>query len=243
MSIYDRKYSLSLPWAILISSILFLIPFVIISLTKTQKGFLDDEGPLYVFAVGLVPGLTVALAQFILSWVEFKQISRFSSMKIKNVFDNRDAEPYYASVISKAKRKIDVQGVTASRFVEDFADETSSNEEKKILISALKNDVIVRFLVPEPALLDAANQRKSVTTAEIVRALTQRFPGRIELKYFSHRATVSIVRADDEFIFGPVFTNRPSRNSPTIHTAAHSVLAQCYMDEFDLEWSSARPLI
>jgi hypothetical protein len=243
MSIYNRKYSLSLPWTILICTILFLIPFVIISLTKTQKGFFADEGPLYVFAVGLVPGLAVALAQFILSWVEFKQISKFSSMKIKNVFDSRDSEPYYAKVVSGAKRKIDVQGVTASRFVEDFADETSNNEQKKILISALKKDVFVRFLVPDPTLLDAANQRKSVTTAEIVRDLTQRFPGRIELRYFSHSPTVSIVRADDEFIFGPVFKNLPSRNTPTIHTAAHSALAQCYLDEFDLDWATARPLV
>jgi hypothetical protein len=216
---------------------------VTISLTKTQKTFFADEGPLYVFAVGLVPGLSVALAQFLLSWVEFSRISKFSSMKIKNVFDGRDSEQYYAKVISSAKRKIDVQGVTASRFVEDFADNTSSNEDKKILISALRNGVIVRFLVPDPTLLDAVNQRKSVTTAEVVRDLKHRFPGRIELRYFSHNPTVSIVRADDEFIFGPVFKHLPSRNTPTIHTAAHSALAQCYMEEFDLDWVSATPLV
>lgn len=243
MSIYNRKYSLSLPWSIFICTILFLIPFVIISLTKTEKTFFADEGPLYVFAVGLVPGLSVALAQFILSWVEFSQISKFSSMKIKDVFDGRDSEQYYAKVISTAKRKIDVQGVTASRFVEDFADDTSSSEDKKILISALKNDVIVRFLVPDPVLLEAVNQRKSATTAEIVRDLMRRFPGRIELRYFSHSPTVSIVRADDDFIFGPVFKHLPSRNTPTIHTAAHSPLAQCYMAEFDLDWAASSPLV
>ena len=241
MSIYNRKYALSLPWMILICFIFMLIPLVFISLSMTKKSFLDDEGPFWLFAIGLVPGLTVALGQFVLSWVEFKQISKFSSMRIKDVFDSRDGESYYAKVISTAKRRIDLKGVTASRFVEDFADETSSNEEKKLLISALKREVKVRFLLPEAVCLSPVNQRKFQTTSEFVEKLIQQFPSCMEVRYFNHDPTVSIVRVDDDFIFGPVFKNLPSRNTPTIHTTTDSALAQSYLDDFEIEWQTSRP--
>ncbi|MES3021092.1 MAG: hypothetical protein V4857_05850 [Pseudomonadota bacterium] len=243
MSIYNRKLSLSLPWMILLCTIALFIPLVIISLNMTSKTFFQNEGPFWVFTVGLVPGLMVALMQFILSWAEFKQISKFSSMKIKGVLNSRDGEEYYAKLIATAETKIDVEGVTASRFVRDFADPTSLREEKKVLISALKRGVKVRFLLPEKNFLSLEDQaQKFPFTTSALTSLMALYPTMIQVRYFSHNPYTSIVRVDDDVLVGPIFDNILSRNTPAVHTLAGSSLAQSYLNHFDAEWNTARPI-
>jgi hypothetical protein len=243
VSIYNRRFSVSLPWMILVSTLALLAPLVYMSLAMTTKSFLEKEGPMWLFAVGLVPGLAVGLMQFLLSWAEFKQISKFSSMRIKGVLDSRDSEKYYADIIAQAQVKIDVQGVTASRFVSDFADETSNRDEKKLLIAALNRGVVVRILLPEAIYLSEADQTlKFPLTAGILGPLAQRFPDKLMVRYFDHAAIASIVRVDDDVLVGPIFRNLLSRNTPTIHTSTGTTLAQSYLDHFDHEWETARHL-
>ena len=208
----------------------------------TGKTIFENEGPFFVFVSGLVPGLAVALIQFLLSWAEFQQISKFSKMRIKGVLNSRDGELYYGALISTAQTKIDVQGVTASRFVSDFADGNSSRDEKKLLIAALKNGVVVRFLLPEPQFLSNNDRiEKYPKTTRILTTLLPLYPN-LEVRYFNHKPITSTVRVDDDVLFGPVFDNIESQNTPAVHTSASSALAQSYLNHFESEWSTARVL-
>lgn len=208
----------------------------------TDKGLTAKEGPIWVFAAGLVPGLAVALMQFLLSWAEFNQISKFSAMKIKGVLNSRDGEEYYGKLLANAQTHIDVLGVTASRFASDFADETSTRIEKKVLIAALARGVRVRILLPEKCYLSQEDQSEKFPKASrIFGALRNKF-NNIEIRYFDHKAIASIVRVDDDILVGPIFENVESRHTPALHTSTGSSLAQSYLSHFDAEWSSARSL-
>lgn len=207
----------------------------------TDKPLLENEGPVWIFATGLVPGLTVALMQFLLSWAEFAQISKLRAMNIKGVLSSRDEADFYGELISKASETIDVEGVTASRLVQDFADENSHRDEKKVLIAALARGVKVRILVAESAHLAVDQKEKFSIAARLFSSLAQRYEN-FEIKYFNHQPTTSIVRVDDDILVGPVFSNIESRHTPTIHTSVNSNLGSSYLKHFDTEWSSARSL-
>jgi hypothetical protein len=243
MSMYQRKLHISLPWAIAIIFLFLVFVFIAISISMTEKKILEPEGPGFVFISGLVPGLAVALIQFLLSWTEFKQISRFSAMKIKGVLSSRDEEAYYCNLINSAQTRIEVFGVTAQRFVRDFADDTSSKPERKVLLKALDRDVVVRILVAEKKYLSQADADYKFPVAQ--RAfldLVSRYPALFEVRYFSHTPIASIVSIDEDVLVGPIFQNRESRNTPAIHTSSGSMLAQSYLSHFEDEWNQAMPL-
>ncbi|MFC7297912.1 hypothetical protein [Herminiimonas aquatilis] len=207
----------------------------------TDKKFTDNEGPLWIFAIGLVPGLAVALIQFILSWAEFSQISKFTSMKIKGVLNTRDEEEYYRDLITAAQSKIDVLGVTASRFASDFSNENSTREDKKVLIRALERGVKVRILVPTSNHLSARDRTEKFPISErVFGSLSQKYPN-LMLRYFDHKAYTALVRVDDDALFGPVFDNVESRHTPAIHAQCSSVLSQSYLEHFKIEWNAATP--
>lgn len=105
MSLYNKKLSISLPWAIVAVMCLLLIVFGGISILMTDKGILANEGPVWVFASGLVSGLVVTLAQFCLSWADAKAIDRFRRMGVENVLTTRDEEAYFGQLIRKARSR------------------------------------------------------------------------------------------------------------------------------------------
>jgi hypothetical protein len=243
MSIYQRKLHVPLPWAIALIFLILVLVFIAISLSMTERKIFDLEGPGFVFISGLVPGLAVALIQFLLSWVEFKKISKFAAMKIKGVLSSRDEEAYYCNLISSAQTRIEVLGVTAQRFVRDFADDASLKPERKVLLKALERDVAVRVLVPEKKYLNQNDADYKFPVAQ--RAfldLTSRYPKLFEVRYFSHTPIASIVSIDEDVLVGPIFQNRESRNTPAIHTSSGSMLAQSYLSHFEDEWKQAVPL-
>lgn len=241
MSIYNRVFSVSWPILILGSIAALFIPLIYVALKLTNKPFFGEEGPFWLFMVGLIPGLFVALLQFLLSWMEFKKISDFQKFRIKGVLDSRDIAEYYAKIISTAQTKIDVEGVTASRLMRDFADLSSTRQEKRILISALQSGVVIRLLLPERDLLTMEDQTGYDFTAVAVDRLKQMFPNGIEVRYFSHRPSNSLVRVDDDIVVGPVFSHRESRHTPAVHTVAGGKYGRSYLENFEAEWLSARP--
>jgi hypothetical protein len=207
----------------------------------TGKSLMDNEGPIWAFAIGMVPGLAVALAQFLLSWAEFRQVDKFNKMRIKGVLNSRDGEEFYRELIQSAETYIDVLGVTASRFASDFADDSNgARPEKKVLIAALERGVHVRILIPaRKHLSDEEDSKEKFPVAErIFGGLHRRFPN-LEIRYFDHLPMASIVRVDDDILVGPVFQNLKSRNTPAVHTATGSALAQSYLNHFEDDWASA----
>jgi ABC-type Fe3+ transport system permease subunit len=80
MTIYSKKFSIPLPWIIAASFVILIGIFVGFSIRQSDKSWGGEEGLFWIFAVGAVPGLVVALAQFILSWAEFGEISRLRNL-------------------------------------------------------------------------------------------------------------------------------------------------------------------
>jgi len=241
MSIYGRTFSLSLPVLILCAFLGLLAPLGYFAIKWTDKPFFGEEGPFWLFMMGLIPGLCVALLQFLLSWLEFSQISKFRQFRIKGVLDSRDFSEYYSTIIAAAQTKIDVEGVTASRFLRDFAEIESTRQTKRILIAALQNGVKVRLLLPEKGFLSGDDLAGYDSTANAADKLKEKFPTGIEVRYFNHRPSNSLVRVDDDIIVGPVFSRKESRHTPAIHTVVGGRYGKSYIDNFNDEWESARP--
>src|SRR5437763_1753692 len=99
---------------------------------------------------GLVSGLIMTIIQFSFGWADYRATSAVQALGIKNILLHRDEREFYQRLIERASNKIDVMGVTASRFMDDFADEQSGRPEAMVLLGALSRRVEVRILVPEP---------------------------------------------------------------------------------------------
>jgi hypothetical protein len=216
--------------------------FVLASAWFTDKTWLGKEGLLWLFALGAVPGLVVALAQFILSWAEFGEISRLRSLGVENVLLTRDDQNYYGKHIDQSSETIIVMGVTSRRFLQDFADEHSPHPHKKKLLAALDRNVAVKILIASSDYLEPEQQQGYRITQERCRELKQRYPHLFDARAFDHVASQALVRIDDEVIVGPVFPRRASKDTPAVHLSAKSPFARSYLDNFDYEWNHAKAL-
>jgi hypothetical protein len=241
MSLYRKKLSISMPWAIVAVAILLLLAFGAISILMTEKTILAKEGPLWVFASGVVSGLVVTLAQFCLSWSDAKAIDRFRRMGVENVLTTRDEEAYYGKLIQTARLQVDVLGSTATRLMQDFADPNSPKAEKRALIEALKNSVLVRILVAAPARLDAGDRYKYPLSRKRFETIAGTYPN-FEVRYFDTTPIASFVRADHELVVGPLLPGVESKHTPALHVYNHSPYAASYLHYFEETWKSAMPL-
>ena len=241
MSLYNKKLSISMPWAIVVVAILLLLTFGAITIFLTDKAVLAKEGPLWVFASGVVSGLIVTLAQFCLSWADAKAIDRFRRMGVENVLTTRDEEAYYCKLIQTARSQVDVLGSTATRLMEDFADLNSPKAEKRALIEALNKGVPVRILVAAPAQLDTGDEYKYPVNRkrfEDIAAIYSHF----EVRYFDTAPIAAFVRADHELVVGPLFPGVKSKHTPALHVYNHSPYAASYLKYFEETWTAATPL-
>ena len=241
MSLYNKKLSISTPWAIVTITVLLLVAFGAISILMTDKGILANEGPVWVFASGVVSGLVVTLAQFCLSWADAKAIDRFRRMGVENVLTTRDEEVYYGKLIQSARSQLDVLGSTATRLMQDFADPNSPKAEKRTLIEALKNGVPVRILVAAPARLDTCDLYKYPVTRKRFEAIADTYAN-FEVRYFHTTPIASFVRADHELVVGPLLPGVESKHTPALHVYNHSPYAASYLNYFEKTWTTATPL-
>lgn len=241
MSLYNKKLSISLPWAIVAVTALLLMTFGAIFILKTDKGLLENEGPLWVFASGVVSGLVVTLAQFCLSWADAKAIDRFRRMGVENVLTTRDEEAYFGQLIQKARSQVDVLGSTATRLMADFADPNSPRSEKRALIEALKSGVLVRILVATPARLDASDQHKYPVNRKRFEFIAGSYPN-FEVRYFDATPIAAFVRVDHELVVGPLLPGVESKHTPALHVYNHSPYAASYLNYFEQTWMSAKLL-
>jgi hypothetical protein len=241
MSLYSKKLSISLPWAIVTVTVLLLAAFGALSILMTDKGILANEGPVWVFSSGVVSGLVVTLAQFCLSWADAKAIDRFRRMGVENVLTTRDEEAYYGKLIQSARSQLDVLGSTATRLMQDFADSNSPKAEKRALIEALKNGVPVRILVALPARLDADDRYKYPVNRNRFEAIAEKYPN-FKVRYFDATPIASFVRSDHELVVGPLLPGVESKHTPALHVYNHSPYAASYLNYFEETWTTATPL-
>lgn len=241
MSLYNKKLSIPMPWAIVIVMILLLLVFGAISIIMTEKNILENEGPLWVFASGVVSGLVVTLAQFCISWADAKAIDRFRRMGVENVLTTRDEEAYYGKLIQTARSQVDVLGSTATRLIQDFADLNSPKAEKRALIKALKIGVSIRILVAAPASLNDGDKYKYPLNRKNFETIAGQYAN-FEVRYFNTMPIASFVRADHELVVGPLLPGVESKHTPALHVYNHSPYAASYLKYFEDTWTTATPL-
>ncbi len=190
-------------------------------------------------ANGLLAGVAVLLFQFIIDNQRDGELEVLQQTLIKGVLASRDKEEYYRHLISEAKREIIVFGVTASRFLEHFGDTNHPDESKRVLLSALARNVKVRFLLASDLMLnDSKDKNKNTEAKRRITAINLQYPHNpIELKYYDHPPTHSMVVTDDHLMVGPVFPGRESQHTFTLHVLKGGPVARDYLDNFEEEWA------
>jgi hypothetical protein len=219
------------------SFIVFTFLFLIVSLLGISY-FLNivEDSKWSAVLSGLFAGFVVATFQALLSWVELKKLDEYDSLRIIKILPQRDSREYYGKFIATAKEKINLQGVTAQRLLEDFASEGDRSDYAKVLLAALGNGVVVRILTASHSELPVDEQAKAKQAEERMKELSARHPN-FSYAYFDHPPAHVILTVDDESIIGPYFPGVKSRHSPAIHLKNTSEYVRRYLEYFDGEWA------
>lgn len=241
MSVFEKRLTIPVHIAIFALLVVLALTFFYLfsSLSPEGKAWASRDGHLYVLASGLVPGLVVAIIQYLLAWFEFRELSRLRGFKIKSILITRDDASYYGNLIRGAEKRIDLIGVTAYRFLEDFASATSPKDEKRVLTDALTRKVEVRILIADSAYLDEKQQQKAAGAIERLAELKANYSKTFDYRYYKHAPTHTLFRVDGECIVGPQFQHLPSKDTPAVHTVCDSTFAAPYLRYFDEEWDRA----
>ena len=184
----------------------------------------------------LSAGLIVALVQYLLDWNEHAEIETIKKLGIVKILPHRDDKAYYQPLLAKATREILVLGNTASRFLDDFAHATRTDSQT--LLEALGRGVRARILLPKSDYLNAKDQPKAEIVKQRMIQLAREHKT-FEYRYFDHAPANSLVRIDEDFLFGPIFSHISSKDSPTIHATADSALVVQYLQHIENEWETA----
>lgn len=223
-----------------ISMIIFIVLIVLLIVTIFIYYRIDNPSSLWGALFGiLAAGLVVAIIQYLIAWQDYKQTEKLKKLKLKEVLYNRATRNQYEEYIRNTNRILDVMGVTAVRFFNDFADTSiGAPENATVLLQALERGVHIRVLLPTDDFLPEAKRNDSAKVKAKYKELIQRYQN-IEIRYFCHTASHSIFRIDDTCIIGPVFPLLESRNTPALHVMTSSPMALNYLDYFETEWENA----
>lgn len=189
----------------------------------------------------LLAGLIVAIVQFIIAWQDYKQTDKLKELELIEVLYNRDNRTFYEEYIKHSKRKIYMMGVTASRFFNDFADDSpNATSNAKVLIDALRRSVKVRILLPNSEFVDEKKRQDVDKVKQQVESIMNKDSDySLEIRYFKHTPAHSIFNVDDKCIVGPVFPELESKYTPALFLRNSSPMADRYLDYFDNEWKNA----
>jgi len=189
----------------------------------------------------LFAGLIVAIIQFVIAWQEYKQTEKLKELELIEVLYNRDSRTFYEEYLRQSKRKINMMGVTASRFFNDFADDSpNATSNAKVLLDALRRNVKVRILLPDSGFVDANKTQDVSKVKQQVADIKSTYSNcSLEVKYFKHVAAHSIFNVDDKCIVGPVFPEVESKYTPALFLRNSSPMADKYLTYFEYEWDRA----
>ncbi len=190
----------------------------------------------------LFAGLIVAVIQFVIAWQDYKQTEKLKELELIKVLYNRDSRTFYEDYIRQSKRKINMMGMTASRFFNDFADDSpNATSNAKVLLDALKRNVEVRILLPDSDFVDDNKKQDVGKVKQHVTTIKNKYPDYpLEVKYFEHVAAHSIFNIDDKCIVGPVFPEVESKYTPALFLKNSSPMADRYLTYFEYEWEKAK---
>lgn len=226
------------------SVIIFSLLFILITLLVFLYWYDVLPGEKWGAVIsGLLTGLLVFAFQIFLSWKEIQKLDAYDALKIIKILPRRSDREYYGKLLSAAKEKILLQGVTAQRFLEDFASKEDRQEGAKVLLAALGKGIKVRILVASPQYLADQKDKDKAAQAECrMKELAGQFSN-FEYAYFEHQPAHVILTVDGEggeSIVGPVFPKVGSKLTPAIHIRNSSEYVKHYLEYFDKEWEEWR---
>lgn len=223
--------------SVLIFSVLIGLIVLLITLYVFEAPSFSSPKWLAIIS-GLLTGLIVALFQTMLHITEIRKLDKYRKLGIQEILPRRNDRGYYRDMIIGAKKKIDILGVTAHRFLHHFANVNDSEDGATALLSALAGEVEVRILVASPKFLTGLNNASKAKMADIeLKKLDNQYPN-FKFAYYEHEPTHSIVVIDNQCIVGPIFPDTDSEHTPAIHLKTTSEFAKKYLTYFDSEWGN-----
>jgi hypothetical protein len=241
MKIFSKNIKIKASFIILFV-LLILIVFIGIYYWNTDNTDNTDNNTKIGAILGsLIAGLIVATIQFIIAWQDYKQTEKLKELELISVLYDRDNRTFYEEYIKKAKRKINMMGVTGSRFFNDFADDSpDATSNAKVLLAALDRGVKIRILLPEINFVDEHKKQDVEKVKERVASLKHTHPNcSLEIKYFKHIPAHSVFNIDDKCIVGPIFPEVESKYTPALYLRNSSPIADKYIKYFENEWNKA----
>jgi hypothetical protein len=203
--------------------------------------WLSENEKISAILGSLFAGLIVAIIQFIIAWQDYKQTEKLKELKLIKILYDRDDRTFYENYIKSSKREINMMGITASRFFNDFADDIpNATSNAKVLIEALRRNVKVRILLPDSEHVDVNKKQDVDKVKQKVTAIKNKYSDcSLEVKYFKHVPAHSIFNVDDNCIVGPVFPKVESKYTPALFLRNSSPMADKYLTYFEEEWDEA----
>lgn len=235
ISYRTKKYSIALIVVLLFGVLYFYS-------TPPETSWTGKDSHLLNLSLGAFGGFFILLVQFLIDGARDKELETLQDQKIIMVLETRDDEKYYSKLITSAKSEIFVYGVTASRFINDFADGDSPRADKKIVQAAISRGVKVQIAVAAQSLLSDEDKSKAASVREKFIKLQNAHGDKFEVREYDHAPTFALTVVDNHCLFGPVFPNRKSKDSATIHALRGGYIADLYVSQFIHEWDSAKVL-
>ncbi len=232
MKIFTKNVKINATVIIFICLVISTVVFGLLFWNTTDTKILAIFGSLFA-------GLIVAIIQFIIAWQDYNQTEKLKELELIKVLYNRDSRTFYEEYIKKAKREINMMGVTANRFFNDFADDSpNATSNAKVLLDALQRNVKVRILLPESDYVDENKKGDVEKVKQLVKTINNKYSTcSLEVKHFNHVPAHSIFNVDDKCIVGPVFPELESKYTPALYLHNSSPLADKYLTYFDDEWN------
>lgn len=229
--------------SIRIRSHLLILAILLVSILITGLWFWQSEDSTKQSAIlsGLCTGFIIALVEFIFQWNSHREIQLIKELGIERIMAHRDDRSYYERLISTSQNQIWVLGNTASRFLDDFANETRNDCRQ--LLQALARNVEVRILVPQlPFLHQSKDGPRLELALKRMKEVRKQYPGLFLCREFAHSPNHSIVRVDGNCLVGPIFPEVNSKDSPVVHAHFSSPLVTEYLKYFEAEWDAAHDI-
>jgi hypothetical protein len=199
--------------------------------------FLDPKDVKVVGVVGgFISGGLIFLLTYAVSIAPLRELAHYERMGIRGLLASRHDKAYYAKLVSKARRSVQVMGASCTRFVGDFLDQQS---EDHVLLDALRRNqqLQVQLLIPDDKHITENAKLHLPELLKKLDGLKSEFGTRIELRRFPAKAHHSFVSVDDDLVAGPIFEDDKSRYAPAVHVAMSTRFGEKYRDHFEVVWA------
>lgn len=226
------KKKITIQFTVFVALIIFIC-VIVLGWNYIKKNGIDDS-----LISGLFVGLLVVLIQFSFSWFEYDNLLKFERLGLRQVLKYREGKDEYQSFISDTKQTIDLMGLTASRFIQDFA--RDDKKENQALLSALQRGVKVRFLLVKHGYLETEVEKANAKNVhESLNSLAAKYDGLFEFRYYDHVPTHSLLFLDEMALIGPYFPGVKSDKTPCFRFKSGGEFLTEYYKYFEREWSVA----